>query len=362
MKNVINIITNKHNPKQHFVELLSGVFIMAWAASFSKLIQLPSIQICFWRTMIAACASLICVVLLKQKFVIKEKKDVAKFCMSSVFYAITFYGLYESVKLAGITVGIMSFYTYPLFTVILEPLYFKQRMKWKDGLVGIGIFLGLILTTLNIGFDVISISGILWGLAGSMGYAMRSIISKSLVLRYTSFQILSVQYSMMTLLFIPFILMNPVMPGVNELGLLLILGSIVTVGGTLLYTRSLVSFSAKKATVISGMEPVIGLGRGGVFFNEVLSGTTLLGIVIVIGAIFIEGFRVMKTSLWNKKKVMITSVNEPREEKVLKPNYVEVPLIRTQNNLKVLYSDHITKGIKKMGKPYTELYRCGSYG
>ena len=246
--------------------------------------------------------------------------------------------------------------------MILEPLYFKQRMKWKDGLVGVGLLLGLILTTLNLGFDVMSISGILWGLAGSIGYAMRSILSKSLVAHYTSFQILSVQYSMMTLLFIPFILMNPVMPGVNELWLLMILGSIVTVGGTLLYTRSLVSFSAKKATVISGMEPVIGLGIGCLFFNEVFSGAALLGIVIVISAIFIEGFRVMKTSLWNKKKAMITSGNEPRKEETLKPNYVEVPSRRPQGTFKVLYNTHVTKGIMNGEKRYAELYKCGSYG
>ena len=288
MKTKTALNSNKKELKQHFIELISSIFLLAWAASFAKLIDLPSLHICFGRAVIAAITCLFFIIVLKQGLVIKNKTDVTQFASSGLFYALAFYGFYESVQQAGITIGIMSFYTFPLFTVLFEPFYFKQKLRYQDGLIGGCIFLGLILISLNLGFDTISIPGVLWGIVGAMGFSVRSILSKSLITSYTSFQIIGIQYIIMSLLYLPFIAMNPIIPSENDLILLIILGSLITAVGTLLYTRSLASFKAKTVNFVCGIEPMISLIIGFFFFREILRGTALLGIAIALAAVTSE--------------------------------------------------------------------------
>ena len=132
MKTKTAINGNKKNIKQHFIELITSIFILAWAASFAKLIDLPSLHICFGRTVIAAITCLFFIIVLKQGLSVKNKTDLTQFVSSGLFYALAFYGFYESVQQAGITLGIMSFYTFPLFTVLFEPLYFKQKLRYQQ--------------------------------------------------------------------------------------------------------------------------------------------------------------------------------------------------------------------------------------
>ena len=122
--------------QQSLLYLHSAVLLFGGTALFSKLISLPALDITVYRTAVAAIVLFIVLSLQKQKITLSSVKDYGIAILLGAVVGIHWVTYFAGMQMAGVTIGIIAFFTYPVITVFLEPLLsrFISKNKVKSSL------------------------------------------------------------------------------------------------------------------------------------------------------------------------------------------------------------------------------------
>ncbi|MGB1305884.1 DMT family transporter, partial [Pseudoalteromonas marina] len=157
--------------QQSLIYLHIAVLLFGGTALFAKLIGLNALDITAYRAAIAGLA--ICVLLSLQKKPIKlhRAKDYVIAILLGVAVGIHWVTYFAGMQLAGITVGMLAFFTYPVITVFLEPLFNKSKPKAKDIISAIVVIIGiyLLIPNVNLGDDITL--GVVTGVVSALFFA-----------------------------------------------------------------------------------------------------------------------------------------------------------------------------------------------
>jgi drug/metabolite transporter (DMT)-like permease len=93
----------------------------------------------------------------------------------------------------------------------------------------------------------------------------------------------------------PALALTPAWPGARELALLLVLGVFCTALAHTLFIRSMRVLSAHTASVIAALEPVYGIALAVVLLHEVPDARTMVGAVLIVGAVLAASARAGRT-------------------------------------------------------------------
>lgn len=118
------------------------VLIFGLTGILGKLISIDSYLLVWYRTMIAVVALL--GYFLFTKFSLKiSKKQLLKTLGVGVIIAIHWVTFFEAIKQSNVSVALVCFSSSTLFTSLIEPLYFKRKIKVYELIFGVVIILGL---------------------------------------------------------------------------------------------------------------------------------------------------------------------------------------------------------------------------
>ncbi|WBW97228.1 DMT family transporter [Oceanirhabdus sp. W0125-5] len=241
-------------------------------------------------------ASLILIV-----YIIFTNKDLLKINFKDIFYfigtgvfSIVFFNwcYFTAMNLIPLSVASILLYTAPAFVTILSAIVFKERITKRKVLSLLLTFIGCIFVTgyfPNTG-GKITLLGLLVGIGSGFGYALYSIFGKAAMKKYDSITITVYSFIVASISLIPLInLKNMVslFDNVQAYGYAIALGLFPTVLAFISYTKGLENIESSKASIIATIEPVVASIIGMVVFKQVLSFYQILGILIVIMAIFI---------------------------------------------------------------------------
>ncbi len=118
------------------------VLIFGLTGVLGKLISIDSYLLVWYRTMIAVIALLGYFVFTKFSLKI-SKKELLKTLGVGVIIAIHWVTFFEAIKQSNVSVALVCFSSSTLFTSIIEPLYFKRKIKVYELIFGVVIILGL---------------------------------------------------------------------------------------------------------------------------------------------------------------------------------------------------------------------------
>ena len=142
--------------QQSLIYLHIAVLLFGGTALFAKLIGLNALDITVYRTAIAGMAILAMLYFQKKQIKLNKPKDylIALFLGAAV--GIHWVTYFAGMQMAGITIGMLAFFSYPVMTVFLEPLFNKSRPKAKDIISAAVVVLGiyLLVPSANLGDDV----------------------------------------------------------------------------------------------------------------------------------------------------------------------------------------------------------------
>ncbi|MDF1671960.1 MAG: DMT family transporter [Vicingaceae bacterium] len=118
------------------------VLIFGLTGILGKLITIDSYLLVWYRTMIAVIV--LFVYFLLTKFSLKiSKKELLKTLGVGVIIAIHWVTFFEAIKQSNVSVALVCFSSSTLFTSLIEPLYFKRKIKVYELIFGVVIILGL---------------------------------------------------------------------------------------------------------------------------------------------------------------------------------------------------------------------------
>jgi drug/metabolite transporter (DMT)-like permease len=284
--------------QQSLLFLHMSVLLFGGTALFSKLIGLPALDITVYRTGVAAIVLFILLTLQKKQIKLASAKDYGIAVILGVVVGIHWVTYFAGMQMAGVTIGIIAFFTYPVITVFLEPLLSrvknKSTPKIKDiaiaFIVMVGIF--LLIPEINLGNQVTL--GIATGVISAFFFALRNILHKNYFSHYSGPHTMLYQTLVAFVMLGVFTEVPPMQVTKNDWSLILLVGIVFTAMPHALFASSLRHLSATTAGLISCLQPLYGSVLAFLLLSERVNILTIIGGVLVVSAALFETWSVSK--------------------------------------------------------------------
>ncbi|MDP2636206.1 MAG: DMT family transporter [Pseudoalteromonas sp.] len=280
--------------QQSLLYLHIAVLLFGGTALFAKLINLNALDITVYRAAIAALTLLLLLLIQKKNIKLHTRKDYLIALFLGVTVGIHWVTYFAGMQMAGIAVGMIAFFTYPVITVFIEPFFHGNKPKLSDLISATVVLLGiyLLIPSADVGNDVTL--GVLTGVISAFFFAFRNIIHKRYFSQYGGPQTMFYQTVVASILLCAFIEVPVMQVSHYDLGLLIVAGVIFTATPHSLFAASLQYLSAATAGLISCLQPLYGTFLAFLLLHEQPSLLTLVGGTLVISAAFYETWSVTR--------------------------------------------------------------------
>jgi len=230
--------------------------------------------------------------------------DARRLLLGGLLLAGHWVSFFIAVKVGGVAVATLGFASFPAFTVLLEGLIFRERIRVNEILLVVLVSIGLVLVTPA--FDLASgaTTGLLWAVASGLLFSLLSLTNRAGSGHVPPVQAALCQNLVVGLCLLP--MAAPQLSDVRPLDWLWIglLGVFCTGLAHSLFVASLGVINARTAAVVFAMEPVYGIAMAWVLFGENPTLRMLLGGALIILAIVVS-------SQWGSAKKPRTGAEAP---------------------------------------------------
>ncbi|NWA00859.1 DMT family transporter [Pseudomonas gingeri] len=217
-----------------------------------------------------------------------QARDWRRLALSGLLLAGHWVSFFISVKVAGVAIATLGFASFPAFTVILEGLIFRERIRLNEILLVLLVSIGLVLVTPDFDLASEATSGLLWAVLSGLLFALLSLANRAGSARIAPVQAALCQNLVVAACLLPWA--APGLGAVHALDWLWIglLGIFCTGVAHSLFVASLAVIKARTAAVVFAMEPVYGISAAWLLFGENPSLRMLLGGALIIVAIVLS--------------------------------------------------------------------------
>jgi drug/metabolite transporter (DMT)-like permease len=263
--------------------LLLASLVLSFAPLFAKFIDLGAGMITWWRCLIA-CAVLGGFLTWKKQIRLPARY-FPWLALSGSLLGIHWWLFFLSIQKSSVSIGVLMLFTFPLLSALIEPLTHKIPVSTRQILAGAGVVVGVYFLLPEFSLANSTTAGVLIGLLGALLYAMRNIVTKNHLFEINTmttlfyqllfaFLALSIVFSQS---FEPFLL-----PGAKQLGQILVLAVVFTIGGHGLMTYCLKLFSASTVGIVSSLQVAFSTALAYIFLSEVPSQQFYYGAIIIV--------------------------------------------------------------------------------
>lgn len=127
---------------KHYLHLHFIVFIWGFTAILGALISIDTIPLVWYRMLLASLFIAIYFIIKKKSFQI-DKKSLFKFFLSGIIIALHWITFFKAIKVSNVSVALVTMSTGALFASLIEPLFFKRRIRPVEILMGFLVVGGL---------------------------------------------------------------------------------------------------------------------------------------------------------------------------------------------------------------------------
>lgn len=274
-----------YSSKRALIELNIAVLLSALTALFAKIIDLPVNQIILGRSLVAIVALYFFIRLQGGNLRLDSWKSLWFLLGSGFLLGLHWLTYFHSIQLSTVAIGMVSLYTYPVITIILEPFFDRQRHQLTDVFVGFVVFAGVCLMTPEWKLSNQTSLGIFWGVLSALIYSVRNILVRRYVQSIPGTHVMFFQILATILMLLPFMSLNAAQFDPGQIGNLIVLGSVFTALHHTLFARCLKQLKVKTASVIATIQPVLGTALAwGILFERPDVRTVLGGLLVLCAA------------------------------------------------------------------------------
>ena len=255
---------------------------------------MPPPVIIWWRSVLGALFLFIYCKYKKIDLKLKSKKDIFTFILGGVFLGIHWVTYFYALKLSNVAIGMLSLYTFPVITALLEPFFIKVKLNPIHIVLGLLVLLGIYILAPEFNFKSSYVKGIFFGVLSALFYALRLLILKRHVYNYNGSMLMFYQLIIITTLLLPSLFFMDTSNIQTQFPYVLVLALITTAIGHTMMVQSLKYFTVSTASIISSTQPIFGIIIAFFFLNEIPTWNTFFGGLLIITTVVIESLRSKK--------------------------------------------------------------------
>jgi drug/metabolite transporter (DMT)-like permease len=287
--------------RKAFFQLHIAVLLAGLTGILGKLITLNEGLLVWWRLFITA-VSLWLLAAVRRQDIRIDRRDLWRIIGIGGIAALHWVCFYGSIKYSNVSVALLCFSAVGFFTAIIEPLVLGHRLDVVELLLGLLVIVGI--------FFIFQVdphykTGIAIGLVSSLFASIFPVLNKPILRRVPPGTVTLYELSggcLVLTLLMPFYLQlfpaPSLVPGLGDLGWLLVLSWVCTVLAFNLQMFALQKISAFTVSLSYNLEPVYGILLAFVVFREdkYLNKGFYVGLGIILGSIVLQTLR-----LWRRK-------------------------------------------------------------
>jgi len=240
--------------------LYLAIFLLALTGLFAKLIPLNAISIIQLRGIVAALGLALFAILQTRSLRLDGVRTWAGVYALGLLLGSHWVTFFHAMQISSVAVGMLSLFSFPMITILLEPLFSGQTLKAGDFIAGLIVIAGLVVM---VGPDLGNLQGeimqgVLWGVFSALLFVLRNLFQKYHFNHVSSDSLMFhqvVAIGLMLAIFVDYPQVSALAP-VDWLKLVL-LGIFSTAGAHTLLVFSMKQLPIKSVALISCLQPVI---------------------------------------------------------------------------------------------------------
>ena len=127
---------------KNYLHLHLIVFIWGFTAILGALISIDSIPLVWYRMLLASIFIALYFIVKKKSFKV-DRKGVIKFFLTGGIIALHWITFFKAIKISNVSVALVIMSTGAFFTSLIEPIFFKRKIKAQEIILGLLVVLGL---------------------------------------------------------------------------------------------------------------------------------------------------------------------------------------------------------------------------
>lgn len=259
---------------------------------FAKGIALPVEHIICIRSLVAAGALLLFLFALRTPVRVASGRHCGVMVVLGLLLCCHWLTFFRALRISTAAVAILSLHTYPVFTALIEPFLFREKLKKADILLAICVLVGVLVMTPSFSLSNATTRGVVLGIVSGLFFMVRNLMTRKYVQQYSGSTLMFWQALTTGIVLLPFLFFTtPAAYPPRTLGLLLLLGMVFTAVPQTLFSASFKNLSAKSVSVLATLLPFYGALFGYLIHDETVSARTVAGGGIVLACIVFETAR-----------------------------------------------------------------------
>lgn len=282
----------KNSHLKNILELNIAVVFVSTSGVLGRSISFaPEITI-WWRCLFAAILIGLFCWYKKYDLKITNRKDAFSLFLTGLLLGAHWITYFYALHLSNVAIGMLSLFTYPVITALLEPVFFKTKLSknqlFLSGLVLVGIYF----LTPDLNFENSDTKGVFMGIISAVFYSLRNILTKRNVSHFNASKVMFYQMIVVILMLFPVLFeSNLNYDNTNNWIRILTLAFVTTAIGHTLFVNSFKNFKISAVSIMSSMSPIYGILFGMLFLSEIPTFTTFLGGALILTTVIIESIQ-----------------------------------------------------------------------
>ena len=158
---------------KYFLQLHLVVFIWGFTAILGALISIEAVPL-VWFRMLLAVFFIFLYFLIKKKSLKVDKKSLLKFLFTGIIIALHWMTFFKAIKVSNVSIALVTMSTGAFFTSLIEPIFFKRRIKSVEIILGLIVIAGLYII---FNFETQYYLGIIYALISAFLSALFSVLN-----------------------------------------------------------------------------------------------------------------------------------------------------------------------------------------
>lgn len=270
-----------------------AVLFFGFPGVIGKVLPLSPVQLTWLRVFLASLGLLAVLLIQKTKLLVSGRGPRLLFLAAGFLLAFHWTAFFRSVQVSTVAVGLLSYSTFPVFTVFLEPWLLRTKFRKSYLYFAAVCFLGVVVMVPEFNLSNRIFLGLAWGILSGLSFALLAIINRILSPGHSSLVLAFYQDSLAMIFLLPLFLSRPGPQrlGIGNIGLILFLGLVCTAGAHTIFIRGLRFIEARLSSLISSLEPVYGIIFGYLFLGELPDFRTVAGGLLILASVAIISWK-----------------------------------------------------------------------
>lgn len=282
-----------------------SAFLFGFAGLFGKWIQIDALMIVWGRVLFASMAFGFLFGVQKRNPFLISIRTYTIYILFGALLAFHWWSFFLAIQISNVAIGLFSFSTFPVFTVLLEPFFFKEKWRVHYLFLALLSLTGIYIMLPNLDWSQRFSYGVLWGVGSGFSFALLTIFNRLLLvavnipkssksnLHMANSNAVNIAFfqDFFALIWLsPFVVFQLDRISMINWGQLALLGVVFTALAHVLFISGLKKTNARIASLIANMEPIYGVLFAWILLNESMNMSLALGGSLIVFAAILAAY------------------------------------------------------------------------